>query len=139
MTSATAQEKQENRQEKPELQSPEVHCPAAQCGIGGHSSHMGTFSDLLAMDMSKLHVDEVCQRPKRQETQAQDVTPAHSLESLGWQEASHKGSKNLLQADYPSRDRTLLTLGVHRCTRYTRFHTNGMFVFWWSCNFPCFS
>lgn len=109
MISATAQEKQENMQEN----------PAAQCGIGGHSSDMGTFSDLLAMDMSQLHVDEVCQRPKRQETQAQDVTPAHSLESLGWQEASQKDSKNLLQADYPSKAKTLLTLGVHRCTRYT--------------------
>lgn len=139
MISATVQEKQENMQEKPELQSPEVHRPAAQCGFGGHSSDMGTFSDLLAMDMSQLHVDEVCQRPKSQETQAQDVTPAHSLESLGWQDASQKDSKNLLQADYPSRDRTLLTLGVHRCTRYTRFHTNGVFIFSWSCNFPCFS
>lgn len=133
MISATAQEKQENMQEKPELQSPE-----AQCGIGGHSSDMGTFSDLLAMDMSQLHVDEVCQRPKRQETQAQDVTPAHSLESLRWQEAS-QDSKNLLQADYPSKSKTLLTLGVHRCTRYTRFHTNGVLIFSWYCNFPCFS
>lgn len=117
MISATAQEKQQNMQENPELQSPEVHRPAAQCGIGGHSSDTGTFSDLLAMDMSQLHVDEVCQRPKRQETQPQDVTPAHSLESLGWQEASQKDSKNLMQADYPSKAKTLLTLGVHRCAR----------------------
>lgn len=57
-------------------------------------------SDLLAEDMSKLCVDGPRQRKENQE-------PLKSLDFLRWQGAS---SKNLLQADHPSGDRTMPTV-----------------------------
>lgn len=102
-------------QEKPEPQSATAHNPAAQCGL---SRNVVTFSDLLAVDMSKLHVDGACQRNENREL-AQNVGPLLSLGSLRWEGASSKVSKNLLQADHLSGDRTMLTVRVRRCLYWT--------------------
>lgn len=97
----------EDLQEKPEPQLATAHKPATQCGVDGLSRNVGKFSDLLALDMSKLRLDGACQRNENLE-----LEPLLSLDSLGWQGASSKVSKNLLQADLPSGDTSMLTRRV---------------------------
>lgn len=101
-------------QEKPEPQSATAHNPAAH----SLSRNVVTFSDLLAVDMSKLCVDGACQRNENREL-TQNVGPLLSLGSLRWEGASSKVSKNLLQADHLSGDRTMITVRVRRCLYWT--------------------
>lgn len=103
-----SQEVPEDLQEKPEPQLATAHRPTTQCGVDGLSRNMGMFSDLLALDMSKLCVDGACQRSENLELE-QNVTPLLSLDSLRWQGASSKVSKNQFQDDLPSGDRSTLT------------------------------
>ncbi|KAG8007926.1 hypothetical protein GBF38_013664 [Nibea albiflora] len=88
--------------EKPQSLTDTAHGPAAQCG------NVGTFSDLLAEDMSKLCVDGPHQRKENQEL-VQNIKPLFNLDSLKWQRAPSSASKNVPQADHHSRDRTMST------------------------------
>ncbi|XP_070815398.1 uncharacterized protein [Chaetodon trifascialis] len=94
--------------EKPQPLTATVHKPVAPCGIDRLSRNPGTFSDILSEDMSKLCVDRPRQKKESQEP-AQSVAPLLSLDSSRWQGAS---SKDLLQADHLSGDRTMHTLRV---------------------------
>lgn len=94
--------------EKPAPQSTTAHDPAVQCEIGGQS-----FSDLLSMDMSKLHMDGACQRDENIYL-AHNIAPLISQDCLRWEEAHPKVSKNLLQDDHLSGDKPMLTVGVRR-------------------------
>ncbi|TKS71535.1 hypothetical protein D9C73_005013 [Collichthys lucidus] len=94
--------------EKPQLLTATAHGPAAQCGADRLRRNVGTFSDLLAEDMSKLCVDGPHRRKENQEM-VQNIKPLLSLDSLKWQGAPSSVSKNALQADHHSRDRTMYT------------------------------
>lgn len=101
--------------EKPAPQSATTTLgPAVQCEIGGLSRNVGTFSDLLALDMSKLHMDGACQRDENIDL-AQNIAPLISQDFLRWEGTHPKVSKNLLQADHLRGDRPMLTVGVRRC------------------------
>lgn len=54
--------------EKPQPLTAATQNPAAQCGIDHLSRNVGTFSDLLAEDMSKLCVDMTSVKAKQTET-----------------------------------------------------------------------
>lgn len=97
--------------EKPQLLTATAHGPAAQCGADHLRRNVGTFSDLLAEDMSKLCVDGPHRRKENQEM-VQNIKPLLSLDSLKWQGAPSSVSKNALQADHHSRDRTMYTARV---------------------------
>lgn len=79
-----------------------AHNASARCG------NEGTFSDLLAEDMSKLQVDGPRQRKENWEV-VQNVAPLLSVDSLRWQETSFNASKNQLQAGHLTGDRTMHT------------------------------
>lgn len=91
--------------EKPHLTAT-VANPAAKCGVDCPSRNVGTFSDVLAEDMSTLRVDGPRQKKENQEL-AQHVAPLLSLDSLKWPGPSSGVSKNQLQADPLNRDRTM--------------------------------
>ncbi|KAE8298740.1 hypothetical protein D5F01_LYC03244 [Larimichthys crocea] len=97
--------------EKPQLLTATAHGPAAQCGADHLRRNVGTFSDLLAEDMSKLCVDGPHRRKGNREM-VQNIKPLLSLDSLKWQGAPSSVSKNVLQADHHSRDRTMYTARV---------------------------
>ncbi|GAA6215635.1 uncharacterized protein LOC108898926 [Lates japonicus] len=88
--------------EKPQ---PLTQNPAAQCGADCLSSNVGTFSDLLAEDMSRLCVDAP-HRKKEDGRLEQNVAPLLTLDSSRWQGASSNELKNPGPADHPSRERT---------------------------------
>uniref|UniRef100_A0A3Q3VRC2 TRAF family member-associated NFKB activator n=1 Tax=Mola mola TaxID=94237 RepID=A0A3Q3VRC2_MOLML len=69
--------------------------------------NVGTFSDLLAMDMSKLCVGGARQIKENQDFE-QNIAPLRSLDSLNLQEVSG----NLSQADHLSGGRTALAARV---------------------------
>ncbi|XP_022600599.1 uncharacterized protein LOC111221498 [Seriola dumerili] len=93
---------------KPQPLTAAAHNPDAQCGVHHLSRNVGTFSDLLAEDMSKLCVDLPLQR-KEEGKLEQKVAPLLTLDCSKWQGASSSGSKHPGQADHPGRDRTLHT------------------------------
>lgn len=66
-------------------QLPEKPGPASRklTAAGGLPKNMETFSDLLALDMSKLTVHGGCQSNETQES-VQNVPPLQSLESSRW-------------------------------------------------------
>ena len=97
--------------EKPQPLTVTAHNPAALCGVDRVSRNAGTFSDLLAEDMSKLCVDGPCQRKENRELM-QNVAPLQSMDSSRWQGASSSVSKNHPQADHPHGDRTMHTVRV---------------------------
>lgn len=88
-----------------------AHNSAAQCGADCLPRNVGTFSDLLAEDMSKLCVNVPRQR-KEDGMLEQKVTPLVSMDSSRWQGASSNVSKRLWQADHPGGDRTTRTVMV---------------------------
>ncbi len=88
-----------------------AHNSAAQCGIGRLSRNVGTFSDLLAEDMSRLYVDVPCQR-KEDGNLEQTVAPLKSLDPSRLQGASSSVSKNPGRAGHLSGDRTMHTVRV---------------------------
>ncbi|XP_068576672.1 uncharacterized protein zgc:113184 [Cebidichthys violaceus] len=85
--------------------------PAAQRGVNLLSPNVGTFSDLLAEDMTKLCVD-VPHRGKEDRTLEQMVTPLLSCDFTRWQGASSSVSNHPGRADHHSRDRTKHTVGM---------------------------
>lgn len=95
--------------EKPQPLTATALNPAAKCGVDWLSRNVGTFSDVLAEDMSKLCVDGPHQKKKNQEL-AQNIAPLLSLDSMKWPAASSSVSKNQLQADPLYRDRTMHTV-----------------------------
>ncbi|KAI3370223.1 hypothetical protein L3Q82_025012 [Scortum barcoo] len=95
--------------EKPQPLTARGHNSEAQCGISRLSRNAGTFSDLIAEDMSKLCVDVPCQR-KEDGNLEQKVAPLKSLDPLRWQGASSNVSKNPGRADHLSGDRTMHTV-----------------------------
>lgn len=103
------QEIPEYPHEKPQPLTATALNPAAKCGVDWLSRNVGTFSDVLAEDMSKLCVDGPHQKKQDQEL-AQNVAPLLSLDSMKWPAASSSVSKNQLQADPLYRDRTMHTM-----------------------------
>ncbi|XP_070759239.1 uncharacterized protein [Enoplosus armatus] len=93
--------------EKPKPLTATAHNPAAPCGC--LSRNVGTVSDLLAEDMSKLCVEMPRQRKEARKLE-QKVAPLLSLDSLRWQGTSSSASKSLSQADHPGGDRTMHTV-----------------------------
>lgn len=93
-------------QEKPQPLTARGHSSEAQCGISRPSQNAGTFSDLLAEDMSKLYVDVPCQR-KEDGNLEQKVAPLKSLDPSRWQGASSGVSGNAGRADHLSGDRMM--------------------------------
>lgn len=98
----------ENPQRPPEKQKAQSHLSAVsgtQCGFGGYANNTGASTSHLALKTSELNVDGgFCQTCPKQE--AQDLTLARSLETLGWQGVPCTDSK--------PPDTTLLTVGVLR-------------------------
>lgn len=94
--------------EKPQ---PLTQNPAAQCGIDCLSSNMGTFSDLLAEDMSRLCMNAPHRRKGDGELEL-NVAPLLTLDSSRWQGASSNELKNPGPADHPGRERTRHTVRV---------------------------
>ncbi|XP_045932425.1 uncharacterized protein zgc:113184 [Micropterus dolomieu] len=93
--------------EKPQQLTATGQNPAAQ--LDCLSGNVGTFSDLLTKDMSKLCVEVPHQR-KEDGKLEQKVGPLLSQDSSRWQGASANASKNLLQADNHGGDRTMHTV-----------------------------
>ncbi|XP_028430989.1 uncharacterized protein zgc:113184 isoform X2 [Perca flavescens] len=81
--------------------------PEAQCGVDHLSRNAGTFSDLLAEDMSKLFVD-VPRQGMEDGTLEQMVAPPLSLDSTRCQGASSDVSNTPGRADHRRGDRTKL-------------------------------
>lgn len=83
--------------------------PAAKCCVDCPSRNVGTFSDLLAEDMSKL-----CMEVPRQ--RKEDGTTEHMVAPLISQDIKWQGVSNVLnnpkQADSRSGDRTMHTMGM---------------------------
>lgn len=100
--------------EKPQQLTATGQNPAAQ--LDCLSGNVGTFSDLLTKDMSKLCVEVPHQR-KEDGKLEQKVGPLLSQDSSRWQGASANASKNLLQADNHGGDRTMHTVRVGVFTR----------------------
>lgn len=101
--------------EKPQQSTITAPSPAAHCGTDGPHGpnvHVGTFSDLLAEDMSKLCVDLSLQK-KEDRNLDQNIAPLLSVDSPGWQGASFNVSKTLDQAVYFGGDQTMLTNMMH--------------------------
>ncbi|XP_034550397.1 uncharacterized protein zgc:113184 [Notolabrus celidotus] len=94
--------------EKPQQFTTTAYHPAAQCGVDGPHGNVGTFSNLLAEDMSKLCVGSPPQRKEDWTLEQQKVAPLLSVDS-GWQGASFNVSKNLGQADHLGGDNMVLT------------------------------
>ncbi|XP_018554577.1 uncharacterized protein zgc:113184 [Lates calcarifer] len=92
--------------EKPQ---PLTQNPAAQCGIDCLSSNVGTFSDLLAEDMSRLCMNAPHRRKGDGELEL-NVAPLLTLDSSRWQGASSNELKNPGPADHPGRERTRHTV-----------------------------
>ncbi|KAM9361657.1 uncharacterized protein ABDE67_022714 [Symphorus nematophorus] len=107
-------------QKKPQPLTATAHNPAAQCGVEHFSRNVGTFSDLLAEDMSKLCVDGPCQRKENLEF-SQNVAPLLSMDSSRWQGATSSVSENQLQTDHPSGDRTMHTVRMPATGRLSLF------------------
>ncbi|XP_029287399.1 uncharacterized protein LOC115008167 [Cottoperca gobio] len=83
--------------------------PAAQCGADCLSRNVGTFSDGLTEDMSKLCVDVPRQR-KEDGTLEQMIAPLLSFDFTKWQGASSNVANNPEQAVHRSGDRTMHTV-----------------------------
>ncbi|XP_071351465.1 uncharacterized protein [Trachinotus anak] len=94
--------------EKPQPRTAAAHNLEAQCGVDHLSRNVGTFTDLLAEDMSKLCMDLRLQSKEDGKLQ-QRVAPMLTPDSSRWQGASSCESKNPAQADHPVRERTLHT------------------------------
>lgn len=97
--------------ERPQPLTATVCNPAAQHGVDCCSRNVGTFSDLLAADMSKLCVDGPRQR-RVDRTLEQTVTPSLSHDVTRWQGASTNVVHNPGQTDHRSGDRTMHTVGM---------------------------
>ncbi|XP_008282895.1 uncharacterized protein LOC103359358 isoform X2 [Stegastes partitus] len=91
--------------EKPQPRTAATQNPAAQCGIGHLSRNVGTFSDLLAEDMSKLCVDMTSLKAD------QTATFLLTLDSSRCREASSSESKNQGK-NHPGGDRAPCTAPV---------------------------
>lgn len=88
-----------------------VRNTAPQRGVDRLSPNVGTFSNLLAEDMSKLCVD-VPRHEMEDGPLEQMVAPLLSLDFMGWQGASSSVSNHPGNTDHQSRDRTKHTVGV---------------------------
>ncbi|XP_075967110.1 uncharacterized protein LOC142970639 [Anarhichas minor] len=97
--------------ERPHPLTATARNPAAQRGVDRLSPNVGTFSDLLAEDMTKLCVD-VPRHGKEDRTLEQLVTPLLSCDFTMWQGASSSVSNHPGRADHHSRDRTKHTVGM---------------------------
>ncbi|KAM6946523.1 uncharacterized protein PEZ65_000298 isoform 1-T3 [Lycodopsis pacificus] len=97
--------------ERPHPLAATARNPAAQRGVDRLSPNVGTFSDLLAEDMTKLCVD-VPRQGKEDRTLEQMVTPRLSCDFTMWQGASSSVSNHPGRADRHSRDRTKHTVGM---------------------------
>ncbi|XP_044034420.1 uncharacterized protein zgc:113184 [Siniperca chuatsi] len=95
--------------EKPQPLTATAHNRAAQCG--SLSRNVGTFSDLLTEDMSKLCVEEPRQR-KEDGKLEQKVSPLLSLDPSRWQGASSSVSKHHPQTDHPRGDKMMHTVRI---------------------------
>ncbi|XP_008282892.1 uncharacterized protein LOC103359358 isoform X1 [Stegastes partitus] len=93
--------------EKPQPRTAATQNPAAQCGIGHLSRNVGTFSDLLAEDMSKLCVDMTSLKAD------QTATFLLTLDSSRCREASSSESKNQGK-NHPGGDRAPCTVRVFK-------------------------
>ncbi|XP_073324538.1 uncharacterized protein [Pagrus major] len=97
--------------ENPQPLTATAHNAAAQCGVADHlSKNVGTFSDLLAKDMSKLCMEGPRRIKVNQELVQPTFAPLLSMDSLRWQGASSNASRNVLQADHLCGDGTMHTL-----------------------------
>ncbi|XP_029906805.1 uncharacterized protein LOC115358857 isoform X2 [Myripristis murdjan] len=85
----------------------------AQHGIDHLSRGAAPFSDLLAEDMSKLCVDEPCQRKEDRKTEHKEP-PVFALDFPGWHKASSSESKPPRQAGLYVGDRMPQTFMVGR-------------------------
>ncbi|AWP03041.1 Hypothetical protein SMAX5B_014369 [Scophthalmus maximus] len=92
--------------------------PQPLTAAANNPTNVGTLSDLLAGDMSKLCMDFPLRRKEEWKLE-QKVAPLSSLESSRWQGASSNESKNPVQADRPGRDGTLHTARVGVFSRPT--------------------
>lgn len=98
--------------EYPQPLTATAHNAAAQCCVADRlSRNVGTFSDLLAEDMSKLCM-EGPRRTKVKQELGQNVAPLLSVDSLMWQGASSNASRNVLQADHLCGDVAMHTVRV---------------------------
>ncbi|XP_056294455.1 uncharacterized protein zgc:113184 [Pseudoliparis swirei] len=88
-----------------------VRNTAPQRGVDRLSPNVGTFSNLLAEDMSKLCVD-VPRHEMEDGPLEQMVAPLLSLDFMGWQGASSSVSNHPGNTDHQSRDRTKHTVGM---------------------------
>lgn len=96
---------------RPPQRTATLRNPAAQRAVDRLSPNVGTFSDLLAEDMTKLCVD-VPRQGKEDGTLEQMVAPLLSWDFMGRQGASSSVSNHLGHADHHSRDRTKHTVGM---------------------------
>ncbi|CAJ1051721.1 hypothetical protein L3Q82_025012 [Xyrichtys novacula] len=85
--------------EKPEQLTATTHNPAAQCNHDELSRNEGTFSDLLAADMSGLCMD-LASQTKENGNLEQNIAPLRSVDSLRLQGTSSNVSKNPGPADH---------------------------------------
>lgn len=111
-----AQHIPEYLQDKPEPPSGTAHGPAALCGVKGLPGNVGTFSDLLAMDMSKLCVGGARQLKENQDFE-QNVAPLRSLDFVNSQEVTG----NLSQAGHLNEGRTARVVRVGVVAAVFRF------------------
>ncbi|KAM8756788.1 uncharacterized protein AB9X84_009875 isoform 1-T9 [Acanthopagrus schlegelii] len=96
--------------ENPQPLTATAHSAAAQCCVFDRlSRNVGTFSDLLAEDMSKLCM-EGPHRTKVKQESGQSVAPLLTVDSSMWQGASSNASGNALQADYLCGDVAMRTV-----------------------------
>lgn len=96
--------------EHPQPPTGTTHDSRAQGGFDLLSRNAGTFSDLLAEDMSKLGVNVRCQR-KEDRKMEHKAPPVSAAVSSGWHGASSSVSKNPKQ-DPPVGGRMLQTARV---------------------------
>ena len=103
--------------ENPQPLTATAHSAAAQCCVVDRlSRNVGTFSDLLAEDMSKLCM-EGPHRTKVKQESGQSVAPLLTVDSWMWQGASSNASGNALQADHLCGDVAMRTVRVGVFTR----------------------
>lgn len=103
--------------ENPQPLTATAHNAEAQCcGADRLPRNVGTFSDLLAEDMSKLYMEGPPRTKVKQEL-GQNVAPLLSVDSLMWQGASSNASRNVLQADHLCGDVAMHTVRVGVFTR----------------------
>ncbi|XP_049440804.1 uncharacterized protein zgc:113184 isoform X1 [Epinephelus fuscoguttatus] len=100
-----------NLHDGPQTLTAKAPKPAAQCGVDRPSRNLGTFSDLLAEDMSKLCMEVPRQRKEDGMTE-QTVAPLISQDITKWPGACSNVLNNPKHADSCCGDRTMHTVGM---------------------------